>query len=132
MNRAARSVERGCLVLSRELVHQLAPLGRALPIAGARARGDQIAVRLGEGVDVADATRRGRCHRLLEQSHPLIPTAGAHLCAPEDAHRKHLEVAGVGLPRDLQRPPRVLCALGDGLGVACPLRCDPALSGAEA
>ena len=132
MDRAARPVERRCLVLARELVNELAPLGRALPVAGARARSDQVAVRLREGVDVADAACRGRRHRLLEQSHPLIPTACAHLCAPEDAHREHLEIVRVGLPRDLQCPARVLCALLDGLGVACPLHCHPTLSGAEA
>ena len=67
VDRAARAVERRRLVLARELVHELAPLGRALPVAGARARGDQVAVRLARGC--------GRCGRDPPRPLPSPPRA---------------------------------------------------------
>ena len=132
MDRAARPVERCRLVLAGELVDELAPLGRTLPVARARARRDQVAVRLGERVDVADAAGRCRGHRFLEEPHALIPASCAHLGAPEQADGEHLEVVSVRLTCDLQRPACVLGTLLDRFGVPRALHRDPALSGAQA
>ena len=71
----------------------------------------------------------------IASSSSLIPSSrrpALTSARPSRLTREHLEVAGVGLPRDLQRTARVLRALLDGLGVSCPLDRDPALPGAEA
>ena len=103
VDRAAGAEQRRRAVLARELVDELAPLRRALPVAGRGRRHDQVAVRLGERVDVANAPRGRRRERLLEQLHPLLLAAGVDLGAPEQAEREDLEVAVVVLARDLHR-----------------------------
>ena len=124
---AAGAEQRRRVVLASEIVDELAPLRGAFPLARARARHDQVAVGLAERVDAADAPGRGRRHGLLEQLHPLLPAPGADLRPPQEAEREHLEVAGVRLPRDRHREPRVLGALLHALRVPRALHRHPAV-----
>ena len=128
VDRAAGADERHRAVLAREVVDELAPLRGALPVARAGGRHDQVAVGLGERVDVAHPARRGGGHRLLQQRHPVLQPAGADLGAPEQAEREDLEVARAGPARDVHRAACVLGALGRALGVARPFDRDPALA----
>ena len=128
--RAAGSEQRGGRVRAGEVVDDLAPLVGALQLARAGAGLDQVAVGLGQGMDVAHAAGRRRGHRLLEQLHALLVPPGVHLRAAEEAEREHLEVARVGLTRDLHRPACVSDLLLDAAGVTRPLGCHPPVAGA--
>jgi hypothetical protein len=103
-----------------------APNSGALPLAGAGAGGDQIAVGLRQRVNVAHAPRGGSGHRLLEQPHALGHATGADLGLSQQAEREDLEVTGPILASDLQRPSRVRRALVDALSLARALDRHPA------
>ncbi len=64
----------------------------ALPLAGVRARHDQVAVGLGERVDVADAPGASRPPSPPRAAHARLAAPGADLRPPEQAEREHLEV----------------------------------------
>ena len=103
VDRAAGAEQRRGLVAAGEVVDQLAPFAGPLPVAGAGARLDQVAVGLREGVDVAHAAGcRGR-HRLLEQLHAVLVAPGVDLGATEQAEREHLEVVRAVGMGDLHR-----------------------------
>ncbi len=132
VHRPARAEERSRRVRAREFVDVLAPFGRAVPVARVRARHDEVAVGLGERVDVAHPPGgRGR-HRLLEQRHPGLDAPGAHLRAPEEAEGEDLEIIRAARARDLHPAPSVRDLLVDVAGVARALDRDPAMSRARA
>ena len=132
MDRPTRPVERRRIAVARELVDELAPFRGTLPVACVRAGGDEVAVRLGERVDVPNPAGRGRGHRLLEQPHALLPPSCADLGAPQQADREHLEVSGSGVPRDRQGSAGVLDPFLEVLGMSGALDRNPALAGARA
>ncbi len=133
MDRAAGAEQGHRAVLARELVHQVAPLRGAIPVARVRGGHDQVAVRLGQRVHVAHAARRRRRHGLLEQLHPGLEAPGADLGQPQQAQRVEsrgrccptsraiamaparvgrLLVQALGVPRALDRDPPLALALG--------------------
>ena len=129
VDRAAGAEQGDRIGPAGEVVDHLAPLRGALPLAGAGAGRDQVAVGLAERVDVAHAFGRGGRHRLFEKPHPLLPAPGADLRPPEHAEGEDLEVGRVRLSRDSHRAPSKLDALLDALRVAGPLDRDPAMPG---
>ena len=132
VDRAARAEERRGRVRAREVLDQLAPLRRELPLAGVHAGRDQVAVRLAERVHVVDAPHRGRRHRLLEQPHAVFLAPRGDVRPAEQAEREHLQVGRIDLPRDRHRSLGVLDALLHALRVAGALDRDPAVPGAAA
>ena len=132
VNRAARPEQRSGRVRAGELVDQLAPLVGPLPLAGGGARVDQVAVGLGQGVDVAHTAGRRRGHRLLEQLHALLAVAGIHLRAAEQAEREDLEIVGAVRARDVHRPARMGDLLLRVAAVTGPLDRHPPVPGAAA
>src|SRR6516165_1176750 len=93
MDRAAHAEERHDRVPGRVVLDVLAPLCRALPIAGVGARDDQVAVGLTERARAADAAGARGGHRFLELPHPLVEQAAADLAAADETESEHLQVA---------------------------------------
>ncbi len=127
MDRAAGAEQRCRIVHASAVVHHLAPLSGAVPLARTRTRHDQVAVRLAKCVHIANAPGRSGRHSLLQQLHTLLPAPCADLCPSEQAERENLQVRGARLPRDRQRQSRVLGAFLHALRVPRPLHRNPAM-----
>jgi hypothetical protein len=79
-------------VLTAELAHAGAPLGRSLVVSYPFARGDQVATGPRDAVQEPRLTLERHCRRLVEAAHPFLQLAFAHESSPLEPEPEHLEL----------------------------------------
>ena len=98
-------------MLTAELAHAGAPLGRSLVVPHPLARGDQVATGPSDAVQEPRLTIERHCRRLVKAAHAFLQLAFAHESPPLEPEPEHLELRSPERPAQLdgarRQPPRL-------------------------